>query len=1036
MHQPTRFSLANRALIALVTIMIAAFGVFSMTQLKQELIPAIELPQVQVVTVIPGSSPEVIDEQVSEPLSRALRDLEDVESVVATSSSGVSSLAVAYAYGTDAKEFTASLTGAIDGLSGTLPADADPSVTSISSSSMPVMFLTAASSGQSLAELSTHLDDAVVPKLEAISGVRAATVSGAETQRVTITPDPAQLAVHGLSAQQISQVLEANGMTLPLGSVSGDGVLMPIQGGEAIESLDALRALPLASTTQPGTIVSLGDVADVAVVTEEQTSITRTNGVEALSIMISATADADIVSVSAGVTEALAELGDEFPSVELTVLFDQAPFIEESISALATEGMLGLLFAVIVILVFLLSVRSTLVTAISIPLSVLVTFIGLNLGGSSLNMLTLGALTIAIGRVVDDSIVVIENIKRHLSYGEPKERAILTGVREVAGAITSSTLATVAVFVPIALVGGMVGELFSPFALTVTIAMLSSLLVALTIVPVLSYWFLKQPTTRVDPELVRAEAEQREHAGWLQRMYKPVLRGTLKKPVTTLVASALLLVLTVGMLPLLKVDFLGSTGQNSLSVTQTFPDGSDLETVSDGAVAVEQALLDIEGIDDVMLTAGSGGGLMAMLGGSGEASYLITTDPDADQTELQNTVRAAVSELDAPGEIAVTDSAAMSGFGGAVDVLVTAPSEAVLATAASEVLEAVQGTPLATEIVSDLAPAQPIVTVVVDRAAALQQGLTEMQVLGLVANTVSPQSIGEIGLDGKDLKIYLAGTDAPATVAELDEILLPGAAGFTPLSAVATIAEVTVPAAITRNDGDLTATISLTPAEGELGAVTASVQDALDGLALTDGAAAELGGLATQQTESFEQLGLAMLVAIAIVFVLLVMTFRSLIQPLILLVSIPFAATGAIALLLISGRPLGISALIGMLMLIGIVVTNAIVLIDLINQYRRQGQSVADAVHNGARQRLRPILMTAIATIFALIPMAIGVTGSSGFISQDLAIVVIGGLISSTVLTLVVVPVLYSLVEGRRERRAAGREQRAVAGVPAGAEAE
>ena len=305
----------------------------------------------------------------------------------------------------------------------------------------------------------------------------------------------------------------------------------------------------------------------------------------------------------------------------------------------------------------------------------------------------------------------------------------------------------------------------------------------------------------------------------------------------------------------------------------------------------------------------------------------------------------------------------------------------------------------------------------VDRTAALEQGLTEVQVLGIVAGTLSPQSVGSIALDGDELDIYIEGPDAPATVAELEQLILPTAAGFAPLSSVATVEEVTVPTSITRQSGDLTSTISLTPEEGELGAVSASVQETLADLDLPSGVTAEVGGLAETQAASFEQLGIAMLVAIAIVFMLLVATFRSLVQPLILLVSIPFAATGAIALLLATGTPLGISALIGMLMLIGIVVTNAIVLIDLVNQYRAQGQSVSNAVFNGARQRLRPILMTALATIFALIPMAIGVTGSSGFISQDLAIVVIGGLVSSTLLTLILVPVLYRLVEGRRERQ-------------------
>jgi HAE1 family hydrophobic/amphiphilic exporter-1 len=1020
-----RFSLANRTLVALITILIAGFGLFSMTQLKQELIPSIALPQTTVVTAVPGASPEVMDQQVSVPISRAVADLEAVEQVVATSSSSLSMVSIAYEYGTDVDEFRASVEQALSALSSALPGDAEPQLVSGSTADIPVIFMTASSSGESLAALSSTLADAVVPRLESIPGVRSAAVSGGTVERVVITPDQAALAANGLGPQSLAEALEANGMTLPLGSLTEDGASLPVQGGTAIASVDAIRELPLASQTQPGTVVAIGDVAEVEIVAEPRTSITRMNGDEALSLSITANQNADIVAISHAAGDAIAELEADLPGLELTVVFDQAPFIEESIGHLATEGLLGLLFAIVVILVFLLSLRSTIVTAISIPLSVLVTFVGLNLGGYSLNMLTLGALTIAIGRVVDDSIVVIENIKRHLSYGEEKGQAILTAVREVAGAITSSTLTTVAVFLPIALVGGMVGELFMPFALTVTIAMLSSLLVALTIVPVLSYWFLRAKHVG-DPEAVRLAAEEKEHRGWLQRGYRPILRGTQRHPVITIVSSVLLLVITVSLVPLLKVDFIGSTGQNMIMATQTFPAGSDIDTVSDGARGVEEALLGVDGVEDVMLMAGSSGGgsgdFSAMLGGGGgTATFIANTDPKADQGALQDEVRDRLAELDGPGSVTLSDGAAMGGFGGSVDVLVHGANEADLAAAAEAVYEALRDTPNAAEVSSDLAPAQPITQITVDRRVALERGLTEIQLLGMVGGILSPQSIGSVTIDSEEYRIFLDAAPAPQTVAELQQLQIPTAAGLVPLSELAQVERVAVATSITRQDGDLVATVSLTPAEGELGAVTAEVQERLDGLQLPAGTSATLGGLAQTQQESFSQLGVAMLVAIAIVFLLLVATFRSLAQPLILLVSIPFAATGAIALLLVTGRPLGISALIGMLMLIGIVVTNAIVLIDLVNQYRRQGQSVRDAVFNGARQRLRPILMTALATIFALIPMALGVTGSSGFISQDLAIVVIGGLVSSTALTLILVPVLYLLLEGGRERRAAKR---------------
>ncbi|HXD27762.1 MAG TPA: efflux RND transporter permease subunit [Arthrobacter sp.] len=1053
MHHLARLSLANRAVVALLTLIIAVAGVVSMTSLKQELIPPINVPQTTILTTAVGSSPELIDQQISLPLSSALKGVSGVETVSATSAPSVSTITVSTEYGLDQDKLESSLREAIDTVSAALPEGSTPEILAGSTSDIPVVMLTA-SSDASAEDLSRTLDTAVLPEIQSIEGVRDVQLSGETKQRITITPDRKKLAAAGLGAQSISSALTSNGTTLPAGTIVEDGQSVSVQAGDPIESLKALKALPLlpssssagsGSRTSPpgggsagtgapqlggqapaapaapaaGPVKTIGDVATVKITNEKQTSITRTNGVPSLSVQVTALPDADVVSISHAVHDKM----EDFTAAlgkggSITPIFDQAPFIEQSISHLAIEGLLGLAFAVVVILVFLLSLRSTLVTAISIPVSVLVTFIGLNLGGYSLNMLTLGALTIAIGRVVDDSIVVIENIKRHLGYGEEKRHAILTAVKEVSGAITASTLTTIMVFLPIALVGDMVGELFRPFALTVAIAMLSSLFVALTIVPILAFWFMRQPAHDVDPAEVRAASEDRERTGWLQRGYLPILRGTQRHPAWTLVGAVLILVLTAGILPLLKVDFLGSTGQNSLQVTQQFDSGADLKTVSETAQATEDALLDSDGVDSVLLTAGVGGeGLAAMMGGGGStATYIVNTDPDGDQSAISSAIQDRLSRLPAGDTISVGQAAAYGSS--TVDVIVKAHDDkAALTDASKKVLDALRDTPKATDISSDLAADQPTIQVNVDRVKAAEAGLTEMQVSGLVASAANPQAVDSVRIDGKELSIYVDGGTSVSSMQDLEDFAVPTASGMKKLSDLADIQRASVPSSVSRQGGQLVATVSLTPDAGELGAVTSSVQQKLDGIDLPDGVSVELGGVSTQQTDSFRQLGLAMLVAIAIVYLLMVAEFRSLIQPLILLVSIPFAATGAILLMLVSGKPMGVASLIGLLMLIGIVVTNAIVLIDLVNQYRRQGQSVQDAVVNGARQRLRPILMTALATIFALTPMALGVTGSSGFISQDLAIVVIGGLVSSTALTLILVPVLYRLVEGRKEKR-------------------
>lgn len=1034
MFNLAKMSLGNRALIALITIFAMVFGVITLGSLKQELIPSIEFPQITVVSAMPGASPAVVDKQVSEPLEAALNAVEGLESSTSTSRSGVSTINLAFAYGTNLDRARNQIDRAISNVSQRLPDGVQPQPIAGSISDFPIVFL-AVSSDQDLAALNTDLARIAVPKLLKIDGVRSADVTGANSQHIQILPDPAKMAAAGVNPGDIAQALKNNGTLVPVGSLNTDGTTLSIQAGSPVDSLDAVKALPLGGSS--ATIPTIASVATVTVADDPTTSITRTNGNATLALSITKKPEADTVSLSQQVNEMLPEIAASMGNnTTFTTVLDQAPFIEKSIQDLTVEGLLGLGFAVAVILIFLMSVRSTLVTAISIPLSLLVTFIGLWATGYSLNILTLGALTIAIGRVVDDSIVVIENIKRHLSYGEDKKTAILAAIREVAAAITASTLTTVAVFLPIAFVGSLAGELFRPFALTVTFALLASLLVSLTIVPVLAYWFLKStpvvsssPTAANDAgtplrgQALLSAVEEKERSSWLQRGYLPILAKTQKHPIVTLIAGGIILAATLAMTPLLPTNLLGDTGQNSMSIQQDMPAGTSLEVTNTAAEKVEKVLTGIEGITDVQVTVGNAsGGFSALLSsGASSAAFQVITDPDADQVALQDTVRTAVAGIKDAGTISLGSQGGGFGMSSTVDITVKATTGEELQQASDALVKAMTGIPGAQSVESNLSGTQPVVQVSVDRAKAVAAGLDEQQITGLLAATVSPIPGGTVRIDTTDYKVQIGLGTQFDSVAALAAAQIPTAAGPVPLSQVATVAEVQTPLTVTSSNGQRTATVSVAPEGNALGSLSAEVQKTLDATELPAGTIATIGGAATQQAESFQQLGLAMLAAIAIVYVIMVATFKSLIQPLILLVSIPFAATGAIGLLLITGIPLGLPSLIGMLMLVGIVVTNAIVLIDLINQYRqpagdRPAMNVADAVEHGARQRLRPILMTALATIFALTPMALGLTGGGGFISQPLAIVVVGGLVSSTALTLILVPVLYRLVEGRKER--------------------
>lgn len=1024
MDRLARFSLANRALIALFTIAVALFGYLSLGSLKQELIPSISFPAAAVVGVYPGASPEVVEDQVTEVVEEAAKAVDGVESVSSTASTSMSVTSIEFAYGTNMDLAAQQLETAVTRVQPQLPEDVDPQVVTGSIDDLPVIQL-AASGGESQEDLATTIDTVLVPAIEKVDDVRSVAISGVADTEVTIDLDLPAMAAAGLTPAAVQSVLDDNGVRLPAGTITEDDTTLSVQVGTPLTSVEEIAALPL--VTDSGDVVPLSDVATVTAGPAPATSYSRLDGEDSLALAITKTPAGNTVDVSHAVQDVLDEQADALAAddVRVEVVFDQAPFIEESIEGLATEGGLGLIFAVLIILVFLMSVRSTLVSAVSIPLSLFVTFLVMDLSGYTLNILTLGAMTIAIGRVVDDSIVVIENIKRHLSYGEEKKHAILGGVREVGGAITSSTIATVAVFLPIAFVGGSVGELFQPFAITITIALLASLFVALTIVPVLAYWFIRSPHVAEDPaeaDAQRAAAEDKERHGLWQRAYMPTLLSALRHPVISISIAVVVLAGTLALVPRLETNFIGDSGQDTITVTQEFENGTSLEAQDSAAREVEEALTSLDEVETVQTTVGTAGGPEAALfggGGAPSATFALTLDEDADGVAATAEIEDTVEGLGGDQTTGVSVSAGDSGFGSStVDLLVSAPDGDTLDEAAALVQEAAEGASDAEEVTNNLAAAHSVLEVDVDRDAAAAAGLTETQVAGIVSSTMSPRPIGDVDLGDGPASVTVLSGEVPETVEALEQTVVPSATGPIPLSTVATITEVDVPTSVTRVDGVRSATVSVTPAGQDLSGLTAELTTAMDELDLPAGAAVEIGGVAADQADAFGDLGLALLAAIAIVYLVMVATFRSLLQPFILLVSVPFAATGALLLLLATGTPLGVPSLIGMLMLVGIVVSNAIVLIDLINQYRERGRSLDDAVVEGSRKRLRPIVMTALATIFALTPMAFGITGGGSFISQPLALVVIGGLISSTLLTLIVVPVLYVLAERRKEKRA------------------
>jgi HAE1 family hydrophobic/amphiphilic exporter-1 len=1099
-----RLSLANRAIVGVVTVLVVVSGVISASSLRQALLPSLDVPVATVVTAYPGASPEVVEQQVTGPIEAAIGGIAGVTGTRSTSTSGSSIVLVDLEYGSDLAELASQFQRTVQGVS--LPAGVTPKVVTASTDSLPVAQL-AVSSKLDPDRVATVLRDQVRPLLSGLDGVAEVTLAGLRDAQITIDVDTAAAAARGVSLSSVVALLQANGGRLPAGQLSPDTNPLTVEVGSPITSIDALKdlyvvpalgptgstaatpagrihpsavpspalspspspsasprptatsanrgqpalkappggsvaprvAVPLPGRIKPPAVaaptrvpVRLGDIATITAAPAPATGYTRTNGVPSIGIGVTKKAQANTVAVSDEIHSAIPRivemLGGPAQSATVTVVLDQAPFIRQSIDDLAREGLLGLVFAVLVILGFLLSVRATLVTAVSIPLSVLMAMIVLDLGGYTLNLLTLGALAVAIGRVVDDSIVVIENITRHLGYGRPRRRAIVDAVREVAGAITASTVTTVAVFAPIGFVGGEVGELFRPFAVTVTAALLGSLLVSLTVVPVLCSAVLRPPAGSRD-------AARRQRS--LQRGYVRLLQAAMRRPAISVLLAVGMLGGTAALVPRLHTNFLGDAGGDTVTVSQELAPGTGLVQADAAARQVEGVLAATPGVVSYQVTVGSPEAGAVGFGTASQSSattqFSVTLKAKADAIAVRDDLRRRLAALDKPEQVG--QLTVHGGLGhDTLAVSVRAADPAVLARAAAQVQQLVQSIPGAADVRNNLAAAQPTVAVAVDRRKAAESGLTEAQVGQAVATALRGSTAGTLTIGGVAQPVVVRAGAAPGDLAALRALPLAGANGTIPLSEVATVSQRSTAPSISHTDGARSAEITARAPADDIGAVTATLRGKLATLALPAGAHAQLGGVSTAQNDAFAQLERALLVAIAVVYLVLVVTFRSLVQPLLLLVAIPFAATGAIGLLLLTGSPLGVAALIGMLMLVGIVVTNAIVLVDLVNQHWREGRNLLEAVLEGAAQRLRPVLMTAVATVFALLPMALGLTGGGVFISQPLAIVVIGGLVSSTLLTLVLVPVLYVLAargRGGAIARSAGNRNRAATQVMA-----
>jgi multidrug efflux pump subunit AcrB len=1008
------FVLKNKLAVWLLTIIIVGSGIYSSTRMKMESIPDISIPYLIVMGVYPGATPEQVMNELSIPYEKAIESLEDVKAVFSTSSSNVAQVQVEYDYGVDMDEKKRQLESALDNIS--LPDGAqEPSIMAISMNMMPVIALSVSSSDEDIVELTSTVEDLLLPKLNKIDGVASATVTGQHIEQIAFTYDEAKMQELGLTEDTVKQMVQASDLAISLG-------LYEFEEGEQAVAIDGKfkteedlkeMLIPVTpSATNPSPFVKLGDIATIEKVGKVQ-SVSRTNGEDAISIQVVKGQDANTVTVVNAVKDLIEEEQDKISGLQIDISLDQGKPIEDSVFTMVEKAVFGGLIAVLIILLFLRDFKSTIISIISIPVSVFMALLLLNWMDITLNIMTLGAITVAIGRVIDDSIVVVENIYRRMHLKEEKlqGRALIREATiEMFKPIMSSTLVTIAVFAPLVFVGGMVGELFVPFALTMSFALISSLIVAITIVPALSHFLFKK---KIYGE--KSDSQHKE-VGKSAVFYRNFLEKCLNHKWISSVIAILLLVGSLCLTPLIGFSFMGSQEEKVMYITYTPGTGELIDDTLANIEEVEKELLKRNDIDIVQLsvTTEASTDMASMMtgGGAGGGLLYLIFDPDMeDFPAAKEEVENYIFNVGQSGEWKTQDFS-MSMSSNEVSYSLYSEDLDKLNTAVKQVEDVLVDVKGLEDVESNASSPYVEHVLKVDQQNVLQYGLTTAQILMALQTDTSKEVLTTVQSDGKDIDVIVQ-REAKSAAANIDELLktpIQTVTGQTmTIGELVEVEEGTTLNSLSRQKGEYYATVSATITDKDISKATANADEKIEKLDLPKGVTTGVGGVAADMSETFTKLGVAMIAAIAIVYFILVVTFGEGLAPFAILFSLPFAVIGSWIGLFVTGQTISVSVMMGLLMLIGIVVTNAIVLVDRIVHMEHDGMNMREAILEAGATRLRPILMTAIATIGAMLPMAFGGAGG-GLISKDLAITVIGGLLSSTLLTLIIVPIVYEVL--------------------------
>lgn len=1007
----------------MVMIIVVMTGIIALSGLKLDLMPTIDIPIAAVMTTYVGASPEDIETLITKPIEESLGTVANVDTISSVSSANSSTVIIQLEDGTDLDMASIDIREKIDMVKGSLPEDAnEPIVFKMDVSMMSAIVVGITSDNMGLSELNTFLDDNVVNRFERIEGVASADLYGGVENEIEIIVEPDKMEGYGITTSQISQILKAENSNYPSGNIWQGNNKLQIRSLGEFKSIEEIKKLPI--TTGTGGIVHIDDIATVKEVQKDRDSYSYINGRQSIMISIQKQSTANVVDISDKVNAEISKVQKQYPTLHITMLTNTADYIKTSINNVVQTAFQAAILAVVILLLFLKDGKTSLIIGVSIPTSILATFALMYVSGMTMNMISMGGVTIGIGMLVDNSVVVLENIFKKWQNGLKAKEASEEGANEVAMAVMASTLTTVAVFIPLMFVTGTIGQMFRDLSLTITFSLAASLVVSLTFVPMAcSKVLASQENRKSKRETIFTKFLNAWGRGLeaIDRGYRAVLAFCLRNKKKTVLLVIVAFIATLSLVPVIGVDFMPTMDEGSAAVNISLPKGSVVEETQKITNEVVSRIDDIPETKDMYVSIGSSG---MMSGGSDSASvqlnFIGKDERDRSTDEIVEDIRQRIKGIAGADITVSSSSSAMGSMGGAsISMQINGDDLDELRDIGDDLVKIISQIEGTRDISNSAEETVPEVNIVINHSKASTYGITTGTIASAVNTAVSGSVATTYKVNGTELDVRIRqNKDETKYINDIKNISINAPTGtVVQLSDVADVQLKDSAQSINRKNQHRYITVDAAVVGRDMNSVKKDIDDKLTKYVFPDGYTYEYTGILETMGESYSNLGLVLIVAVALVYMIMASQFESLIHPFIVMFSIPLAITGGIFGLFVTGNTLSVTAMMGFIMLVGMVVNNAIVLIDYTNQLLAKDENLTcnEALLEAGPNRLRPILMTTLTTVIGLLPMALA-TAEGTEMQRPLAISVIFGLSISTIVTLVFIPVLYSIIDVIRFR--------------------